>query len=227
MATHLPGESQGRGSLVGCRLWGHTETDTTEVTGCSAWCPSGCPPRPRCGGERNLASACAPATSRCAAATPKPTPTCASCAPPAVAPSGCISRRSSSCSAAPAAKVPALRELPGRDIPAPRDGRAGRRAAKLCWVFRGHPLAGRGGHRPPGWQRSADSLGTELCAQPKVVPRVAVPGPGLSRSPPHPLPGEPGAGASGPRPPAGCPAGNHTVPGPGGQTRRECGHKEG
>ena len=35
MATHpmfLPGESQGRGSLVGCRLWGHTESDTTEVT---------------------------------------------------------------------------------------------------------------------------------------------------------------------------------------------------
>ena len=36
MATHssvlLPGESQGRGSLVGCRLWGRTESDTTEVT---------------------------------------------------------------------------------------------------------------------------------------------------------------------------------------------------
>ena len=28
----LPGESQGRGSLVGCRLWGHTEWDTTEAT---------------------------------------------------------------------------------------------------------------------------------------------------------------------------------------------------
>ena len=28
----LPGESQGRGSLVGCRLWAHTESDTTEVT---------------------------------------------------------------------------------------------------------------------------------------------------------------------------------------------------
>ena len=33
MATHstpvfLPGESQGRGSLVGCRLWGCTESDT-------------------------------------------------------------------------------------------------------------------------------------------------------------------------------------------------------
>ena len=25
-------ESQGRGSLVGCCLWGHTESDTTEVT---------------------------------------------------------------------------------------------------------------------------------------------------------------------------------------------------
>ena len=28
----LPGESQGRGSLVGCRLWGRTESGTTEVT---------------------------------------------------------------------------------------------------------------------------------------------------------------------------------------------------
>ena len=28
----LPGESQGRGSLVGCHLWGHTELDTTEAT---------------------------------------------------------------------------------------------------------------------------------------------------------------------------------------------------
>ena len=28
----LPGESQGRGSLVGCRLWGRTESDTIEVT---------------------------------------------------------------------------------------------------------------------------------------------------------------------------------------------------
>src|SRR5574340_947353 len=26
----LPGESQGWGSLVGCRLWGRTESDTTE-----------------------------------------------------------------------------------------------------------------------------------------------------------------------------------------------------
>ena len=35
MATHssvLAGESQRQGSLVGCRLWGHTEADTTEVT---------------------------------------------------------------------------------------------------------------------------------------------------------------------------------------------------
>ena len=35
MATHssvLPGQSQGWGSLVGCRLRGHTESDTTEVT---------------------------------------------------------------------------------------------------------------------------------------------------------------------------------------------------
>ena len=32
----LPGESQGRGSLVGCRLWGHTQSDTTEVTAAAA-----------------------------------------------------------------------------------------------------------------------------------------------------------------------------------------------
>ena len=28
----LPGESQGRGSLVGCRLWGRAESDMTEAT---------------------------------------------------------------------------------------------------------------------------------------------------------------------------------------------------
>ena len=28
----LPGESQGQGSLVGCRLWSLTESDTTEAT---------------------------------------------------------------------------------------------------------------------------------------------------------------------------------------------------
>ena len=28
----LPGESQGRGSLVGCRLWGCTESAATEAT---------------------------------------------------------------------------------------------------------------------------------------------------------------------------------------------------
>ena len=28
----LPGESQGEGSLVACRLWGRTESDTTEAT---------------------------------------------------------------------------------------------------------------------------------------------------------------------------------------------------
>ena len=32
MPTFLPGESQGQGSLVGCRLWGRTESNTTEVT---------------------------------------------------------------------------------------------------------------------------------------------------------------------------------------------------
>ena len=30
--AYLPGESQGRGSLVGCRLWSRIESDTTEVT---------------------------------------------------------------------------------------------------------------------------------------------------------------------------------------------------
>ena len=28
----LPGESQGRQSLVGCRLWGRTESDTADAT---------------------------------------------------------------------------------------------------------------------------------------------------------------------------------------------------
>ena len=28
----LPGESKGWGSLVGCRLWGRTGSDTTEAT---------------------------------------------------------------------------------------------------------------------------------------------------------------------------------------------------
>ena len=28
----LPGESQGWGSVVGCRLWGRTESDMTEMT---------------------------------------------------------------------------------------------------------------------------------------------------------------------------------------------------
>ena len=28
----LPGKSQGRGSLVGCRLWGRTESDMSEAT---------------------------------------------------------------------------------------------------------------------------------------------------------------------------------------------------
>ena len=31
-SVFLPGESQGRGSLVGCRLWGRTELDMTETT---------------------------------------------------------------------------------------------------------------------------------------------------------------------------------------------------
>ena len=32
----LPGESQGWGSLVGCHLWGRTESDMTEVTAAAA-----------------------------------------------------------------------------------------------------------------------------------------------------------------------------------------------
>ena len=32
----LPGESQGQGSLVGCRLWGCTESDMTEATSSSS-----------------------------------------------------------------------------------------------------------------------------------------------------------------------------------------------
>ena len=32
ISTFLPGESQGLRSLLGCRLWGHTESDTTEAT---------------------------------------------------------------------------------------------------------------------------------------------------------------------------------------------------
>ena len=31
-SVFLPGESQGRGSLVGCSPWGRTESDTTEAT---------------------------------------------------------------------------------------------------------------------------------------------------------------------------------------------------
>ena len=32
ISVFLPGGSQGRGSLVGCRLWVHTESDTNEAT---------------------------------------------------------------------------------------------------------------------------------------------------------------------------------------------------
>ena len=32
IAVFLPGESQGQGNLVGCRLWGRTESDMTEAT---------------------------------------------------------------------------------------------------------------------------------------------------------------------------------------------------
>ena len=33
---YLPGESQGRESLVGCHLWGRTESDTNEATAAAA-----------------------------------------------------------------------------------------------------------------------------------------------------------------------------------------------
>ena len=53
----LPGESQGRGSLVGCRLWGRTESDTTEETAAAAAAlnteGNGNPPQYSCaGGQR-------------------------------------------------------------------------------------------------------------------------------------------------------------------------------
>ena len=35
-SVFLPGESQGQGSLVGCRLWSRTELDMTEVTAAAA-----------------------------------------------------------------------------------------------------------------------------------------------------------------------------------------------
>ena len=37
-SSFLPGESQGQWSLMGCRLWGRTESDMTE-----AWAQSTCP----------------------------------------------------------------------------------------------------------------------------------------------------------------------------------------
>ena len=55
-STLVPGESQGRQSLVGCHPWGRTESDTTEATSqqqqqssggapaqllCSTWGPPG------------------------------------------------------------------------------------------------------------------------------------------------------------------------------------------
>ena len=32
----LPGESQGQGSLLGCRLWGRTESDRTDLAAAAA-----------------------------------------------------------------------------------------------------------------------------------------------------------------------------------------------
>ena len=43
-SVFLPGESQGQGSLVGCHLWGHTESDTTEVTELQQQPTPSCPP---------------------------------------------------------------------------------------------------------------------------------------------------------------------------------------
>ena len=52
----LPGEYQGRGSLVGCCLWGRTESDTTEATysSSSQWLMASIK---ALGGEGNSASA--------------------------------------------------------------------------------------------------------------------------------------------------------------------------
>ena len=44
----LPGESQGWGSLVGCRLWGHTESDTTEDLAVAAYFQSEYPSQQLC-----------------------------------------------------------------------------------------------------------------------------------------------------------------------------------
>ena len=52
----LPGESQGRGSLVGCRLWGCTESDTTEQLSSSSSvciCQGSIPGSGRSSGEGN------------------------------------------------------------------------------------------------------------------------------------------------------------------------------
>ena len=38
----LPGESQGQGNLVGCRLWGRTESDTTDATLAAAAASTSC-----------------------------------------------------------------------------------------------------------------------------------------------------------------------------------------
>ena len=40
----LPGESQGQGSLVGCSIWGCTESDTTEETSQQQSCLTLCDP---------------------------------------------------------------------------------------------------------------------------------------------------------------------------------------
>lgn len=108
-------------------------------------------------------------------------------------------------------------ELPSRAIlaltcPRGKDGLAkGQRDAAGCSR---HLLAGRGGHRPLGWQRSAGSLETRLCAQPGV-------GSTPSRCPARSVwqPGVRVTGRPARWPAAGCPAWNHTAPGAGGQTR--------
>ena len=67
----LPRESQGRGSLVGCRLWGRTESDTTEATQQQHSGSAGCAGSPllhgleSTRGEQGLLSSCKLQPSHC------------------------------------------------------------------------------------------------------------------------------------------------------------------
>lgn len=103
---------------------------------------------------------------------------------------------SSSCSAAPAAKVPALRGAPGPRHPGP-EGRTGRERGReaLSGSSGGTHWLG-GGHRPRG---GSDPRAPQpsFALSPRSF-RVGVPGPTLSRSPPpfsgNPVPGPPAHG---------------------------------